>query len=132
MKKHDNKSSRGKSSRARGHAFEVQIVKLLKQYGYQATTARYSSRALDDAGIDIDTSAPFQIQCKYVEALSPGAHDLIRGMPKVSGQVNILAHKRANKGTLVSMDITDFCDLLLRHQPPALSEGAMGMPHEQA
>ena len=132
MKKHKTAQARGKSARARGNAFEVQIVNLLKQYGYEASSARYSSRALDDAGVDIDTNAPYYIQCKYVEALRPGAQEIIKGMPQVPGQVNILAHKRANKGTLITMSITDFCDLLLAGKAPSLSEGDMGMPFDQA
>ena len=129
--KHKNRSTRGKSARSRGHAFEVYIVNLLKEHGYQATSARQASRRLDEQGIDIETDAPFNIQCKYVEALSPGAHDLIKGMPQHKDRVNILAHKRAQKGTIISMSLQDFADLLL-YKKPALSEGNMGMPFDDA
>ena len=65
-----NKNKSGLSARRRGHTFERDIVKLLKELGYSATTSRYSSRELDDAKVDIDTDAPFNIQAKYVERMS--------------------------------------------------------------
>ena len=48
-----------------------------------------------------------------MEALRGGSHALLNAMPAREGNVNILAHKRANKGIIISMDVTDFCDLLL-------------------
>ena len=114
--KHNSPQERGKSARARGHAFELEIIKVLKIYEWEASSARQSSRAMDALGVDIITNAPFNIQCKYVEALKPGAHGILKAMPEIKGRVNILAHKRANQGTVISMYITDFCDLLL-YQP---------------
>ena len=111
-----NKSKQGRSNRSRGHAFEVYMTNVLKQYGHEATTARYSCRELDDLGVDIVTDAPFNIQCKYVDKLSPGVHDILKAMPNIRGKTNILAHKRANKGTIISMRLEDFADLLL-YQP---------------
>ena len=129
MKEKKTASQRGKSNRARGHSFEVQIVNLLKQYGYEASSARLSSRALDNMGIDIDTNAPYNIQCKYVERLSPSPHEIIKAMPRVGNSRNLLAWKRAHQGTLICMDITDFCDLLLASPPDkgALSEEELGL-----
>ena len=63
MKKHPDRSSRGKSARARGHSFELELVNLLKTYGYLATSARSTSMSEDNQGIDIITDAPFNIQC---------------------------------------------------------------------
>lgn len=121
-----DKTRQGRSNRARGHSFERALVNLLKSYGYQASSARAASPEMDTLGVDIITNAPFNIQCKYVEALSPGPHDIIKGMPFIKGQVNILAHKRANRGTVISMSITDFCDLLLV-QGPGLTEEELGL-----
>jgi len=51
-------------NRNRGHNFERDIVRELKELGYDAVSSRYESRRLDDAGVDIVTDAPYMIQCK--------------------------------------------------------------------
>jgi len=111
--KHTDPAKRGKSARARGHAYECHTVNLLKIYDYEATSARQSSPLMDALGVDIITTAPFNIQCKYVERLVPGAHDILKAMPQVRGKVNVIFHKRAGKGSVVIMSDTDFADLLL-------------------
>jgi Holliday junction resolvase len=52
------------AARDRGHKFERDTVNELIKRGWEACTSRYSSRKLDDAGVDIDSNYPFQIQCK--------------------------------------------------------------------
>jgi len=96
----------GLSARRRGHAFERDIVNILKELGYNATTSRYSSRELDDAKVDIDTDFPFHIQAKYVERMSVPVHDLLKSMP--DDKPCAVLHKRSNKGVVVSLTLEDF------------------------
>ena len=105
-----NKNKSGLSARRRGHTFERDIVKLLKELGYSATTSRYSSRELDDAKVDIDTDAPFNIQAKYVERMSIAVHELLKSMP--DDKTRLVLHKRANKGVVVSLSLEDFIKLI--------------------
>ena len=43
---------------------------------WEASTSRYSSRKLDDAGVDIDSDYPFRIQCKAM-VIQPQIHTLL-------------------------------------------------------
>lgn len=63
-------------NRTRGHNFERDIVNRLKEVGWIASTARYTSRALDDSGVDIAGDFPFKIQCKAT-LTTPGIHDIL-------------------------------------------------------
>lgn len=100
------------NSRAKGHAFERQIINLLKELGWtQACSSRSESKRTDDAGIDICFSYPLQIQCKAVEALG-SAHATLDRMPKVDGVYNVVFHKKNRQGTTVSMSQNDFFTIL--------------------
>jgi len=101
-----------KAARVKGHGLERETVIQLKAYGWQASTSRYSNRELDDLKVDIDTDAPFNIQCKAVERLSMPVHQLLfKDMP--TDKTPVVFHKRNNKGTVVSMRLSDFFKLLI-------------------
>ena len=100
----------GLSARRRGHQFERDIVILLRDLGYNADTSRLSSKKLDDLKVDIDTDFPFNLQLKFVERLSVGVHEPLKSMPK--DKPRAVLHKRANKGTVVSLELEDFLNLI--------------------
>ena len=105
------KQQQGSANRRKGHALERDVVNILKGYGYTATTARYSSKELDDLLCDIVTTAPLSIQCKAVERLSIGVHDLLKEM-KQNGLVNAaVVHKRNNKSLVVTLELDDLLQL---------------------
>jgi hypothetical protein len=112
-------------SKKKGNAFELQIVNLLKEYDYDAASTRATDRSLDNKGVDVLTSAPFNIQCKAVERLSPGYHEILKNMP--TDKTRIIAHKVNNKGTVIVMDITDFADLLLYRPKDEFYNKEMGI-----
>jgi hypothetical protein len=99
------------NSRKKGNAFECKFAEYLRIYGYRAMTSRAESKNLDDKGVDMFTDAPFNFQLKAVEKLSPGYHDILKGMP--TDKVPVIVHKRNNKGTIVAMTLEDFSNLLL-------------------
>ena len=99
------------NARNKGHKFELDIVNLLKVYGYEAVSSRSESRNLDDQKVDIVDNTPFYFQCKAVERMAESYHDILKSMKK--GKVPVVLHKRNNKGIVAVMNITDFCDLLL-------------------
>ena len=106
----------GKSARAKGHAFERDIVTILRGLGYEAMTARYESKRLDDLGSDIVTDFPFHIQAKAVERLSMPSHEMLKTMKaKLTDKPSCIFHKRNNKGTVVSMDLETFISFLHEH-----------------
>jgi Holliday junction resolvase len=65
-----------RNNRTSGHAYERQIVKELKDMGYDAHTARYASRMMDDKGIDIVSDFPLKIQCKS-SINQPNVHTIL-------------------------------------------------------
>lgn len=101
----------GKRSRTKGHAFERAIVNRLKEYWPHACTSRAESKNLDDKGVDICYTDPFSVQCKAVEKLSPGVHDILRSMPD-DDNYNVVAWKRNNKGTVICMELDDFMEIV--------------------
>jgi len=100
------------NSRAKGHAYELQIVNRLKDLGYDAVTSRSESKRMDDLGVDIIDNTNFYIQCKAVEKLKPSLHDILKRMP--TDKVPVVYHKRNNMGTIVSLKQEDFEKLLLQ------------------
>ena len=100
------------NSRAKGHAYELQIVNRLKELGYDAVTSRSESKRMDDLGVDIIDNTDFYIQCKAVEKLKPSLHDILARMP--TDKVPVVYHKRNNKSTVVSLKLKDFERLLLQ------------------
>tara|TARA_E500000081_G_C6078966_1_gene326796 strand:- start:549 stop:866 length:318 start_codon:yes stop_codon:yes gene_type:complete len=100
------------NARAKGHAYELQIVNRLKELGYDAVTSRSESKRMDDLGVDIIDNTDFYIQCKAVEKLKPSLHDILKRMP--TDKVPVVYHKRNNMGTIVSLKLKDFEKLLLQ------------------
>lgn len=101
------------NSKQKGNRFERAVAELLRIYGWEARTARETDKLLDDAGVDISTNAPFNIQCKHQERLQPGLHKLLDNMP--ADKPPVVFHKRNNQGTIVAMRLPDFCALLLQN-----------------
>jgi Holliday junction resolvase len=100
------------NSRAKGHAYELQIVNRLKELGYDAVTSRSESKNMDNLGVDIIDNTDFYIQCKAVEKLKPSLHDILKRMP--TEKIPVVFHKRNNKGTIVALSLEHFEQLLLQ------------------
>ncbi len=99
------------NAKQKGNRYERAVAELLRIYGWAARTSRETSKVLDDAGVDIDTDAPFNIQCKHTER-APAYHKLLSEMPL--DKPPVVFHKRNNKGSVVVMRLQDFCNLLLQ------------------
>lgn len=102
------------NAKQKGSAFERAICQWMRALGFEAETARYVNQKLDDAGVDIVTDAPYNIQCKAIERMSVSAHQLLDEMPR--DKVPVIFHKRNNKGTIVSMRLSDFGDLISKKE----------------
>jgi len=66
-------ANRNKSA---GSRWELDIVHILKEMGYEAVTSRQESRSADARGIDIITDYPYNIQCKSMRN-QPNFHSLL-------------------------------------------------------
>lgn len=104
-------AGRGKSARQKGHAYERKIRSEFVDLGFEnCETSRYESKKLDDAKVDLCNTGPFNVQCKSVETLG-SAHKTLSEMPN-DEKVNLVFHKRNNKGEVVSMKKEDFYNLM--------------------
>jgi hypothetical protein len=65
-----------RNNKKAGNNYELQIVHELIEMGYSAVSARYASRMMDDAGVDIISDFPLKIQCKS-SINQPNAHDIL-------------------------------------------------------
>lgn len=99
------------NARAKGNTYELQIIKRLKNLGYEAVSSRSINKMLDNQGVDIVDNTKFYIQCKAQERLKPSPHDILARMP--TDKIPVLYHKKNNQGTIVSLKLEDFERLLL-------------------
>jgi hypothetical protein len=102
------------NSRRKGHNYERDIVKELREMGYDVHTARYASRMMDDKGIDIVGDFPFAIQCKS-SINQPNAHVLLT--EKECDVIFYRKQEKANKnfitkGEYVFMTKEDFYEIV--------------------
>lgn len=101
------------NSRKKGNSYELWVINKLQSIGLfpEAVSSRSESKRRDDAGVDICYSDPFNIQCKAVEKLG-AVHDILARMPD-EANYNIVFHKKNRKGTVVSMSLDDFMEILI-------------------
>lgn len=99
------------NGRNKGNTYERVIAQTCRDKGFSAAVcSRAESKNRDDAGVDICYTDPFNIQAKAVERFGKH-HETLRAMPK-DGNVNVIFHKRNNKGTTVTMMEEDFWKLV--------------------
>jgi hypothetical protein len=108
MKKKTKKTINAKN---KGSGYERTVAKWWRGKGFKkCETARYVSRKTDDLKIDLVETGVFSVQAKAQESgIYP--HSVLDSMPKDSNY-NLLFHKRNRKGTIVSMTLEDFGELL--------------------
>ena len=69
--KNEEAAARGKRNKRKGNRFELEVVKRLKDLGYEVATSRSRSKSTDDNKIDIfdlKGNLPVNIQTKYQQA----------------------------------------------------------------
>jgi len=100
------------NSRTKGHDFERHMAETLREVWPECYTTRFKgSLWLDHCGVDLINTGPFNVQCKAVEKLSPGYHEILSRMPQ-GKNTNIIIHKRNRKATVVVMRLDDFMKLI--------------------
>ena len=99
-----------KTQRRKGHNFEREITRELKEYFPAAVTSRNGARYEDAKGIDIINCGMFNVQCKRRENLNI-FNVLNKEMPK-DHNINIVFWKRDRQPDIVCIDKQDFYELL--------------------
>lgn len=100
-------------AKQKGNRFERECASILRaELWPECYTSRFMGCAWDDYnGIDLTGTGDFQIQCKHVEKLSPGYHEILKKKMLQNGKTNIVIHKRNNLGAIVAMTLEDFIKL---------------------
>jgi len=100
------------NAKIKGNRFEVEMAFRLREIFPDARTSRFMGRLWDDrCGVDIVGTPGWHFQCKAVERLAPGYHEILSAMPK-NGNTNAILHKRNNRGIVVVLNFEDFLKLL--------------------
>lgn len=106
----ETKSKKRISSRNKGNTYERRLVKIFKELGFEGcTTSRLSSKALDDAKVDL-YGLPLNVQAKAVEKLGC-IHTILSSMPS-DNKINVVFHKKNHKGTVCILTEADFLSIL--------------------
>lgn len=100
----------GKKSRNKGHNYERKVRKEMIDMGWEdCQTSRFASKMMDDLGVDLVNTPPFQVQCKAVEKGCQYTK-ILASMPD-NENYNIIFHKKERKEYAI-MYKSDFYELL--------------------
>jgi len=101
------------NSKRKGNRWERECASILRAIWPECYTSRFMGSAWDDYnGIDLTGTGDFQIQCKHVERLSPGYHEILNCKMPQNGKINLVIHKKNNTGAVVAMKFQDFIKLI--------------------
>ena len=101
------------NGRDKGKRYERQTARYWEtEMGGEVERSSYVNKKLDDAGVDLVGTDPFNIQCKAVER-SMDIHQILADMPQDSNY-NLVFHKRNKKGQVVCMELADFMELITK------------------
>lgn len=101
------------NARKKGAAFELAIRDRFRELGYEnAVSSRSESKNMDDKGVDLCYTGPFNVQCKAIENMG-SAHSVLAAMPDDENW-NVVFHKKNRQGVVVSMSMDDFLDIVLK------------------
>jgi hypothetical protein len=107
----EEKTRRKINSKNKGSSFERKLAKFFRELGFPCTTSRFSSKEMDDKKVDL-CGLPINLQAKAVEKLGC-MHTILASMPD-DDKINVVFHKKNNKGTVVAMSEDDFLKIFLK------------------
>jgi len=82
-------------NRTAGHNWEREVAKMLRDLFPDIATSRYSSREIDDSGVDFVRTGDFKFQAKSTMK-APSYHNLLTEM---GSGFPVILHKLTGKGT---------------------------------
>lgn len=101
------------NSKKKGNKYEQKIRLEFIELGFaKCQTSRYASRQMDDSGVDLVNTAPFNVQCKAVEKLR-NVHTILENMPE-DGNYNVVFQRKNHQGEIVFMSKADFYEIIGR------------------
>lgn len=104
------------NSKRKGNKFEADMAFRFRQdLGWlHCWSSRFMGRLWEDSqGVDLTNTPGFNVQCKAVERLSPGYHEILASMPQ-DGKANLILHKRNQRGIVAVLGLDDFIAIIKR------------------
>jgi hypothetical protein len=102
------------NSRTKGHDFERFCATRLREIFPDVATSRFKGALWwDIAGVDLTNTGNYNFQCKAKET-SPSYHLILASMPK-GEHINVILHKKNNRGIVAVLDFEDFLELIKKH-----------------
>lgn len=98
------------NSREKGRRGEVELARVLREYGYQARRGQQFSGANGDA--DVVGLPGYHIECKRVERLNIEEAMAQSVRDAREGEVPIVCHRRDRKEWMVTIRLKDFMEVL--------------------
>ena len=98
------------NSRQKGKNGELELAKVLREYGYTARRGQQFSGANGDA--DVVGISGFHIECKRVEKLNidTAVEQSVRDAR--DSEIPIVCHRKNRKGWLVTIRLKDFMEVV--------------------
>ena len=105
-------SKTAKNNRNKGHSWERECVKYLRDIGIKCETSRYASKKTDDAKVDIfmEDDTPFNIQCKCHNTFK-NPIPILWDMPQ-DENYNVVMMKVKNKRAYAILDYEDWFEIM--------------------
>ena len=99
------------NSREKGKRFELKMAKIWRQmFGGEVERSSFASKKLDDMGVDLTNTEPYNLQLKARER-SLNIHDILERMPE-DNNYNIVIHKRNHQEPIAAMHLSDFLEMV--------------------
>ena len=96
-------------NRDAGNAYELQILKKLKEQFPDIVTSRNESRSLDAKGVDFCNTGKFNFQCKL--SINKPGYEVLERMPE---GINIVIHGHCKKAAKNFVKKEDYVILKLK------------------
>jgi len=104
------------NAKKKGNVYETEMAFRLREIFPGARTSRFMGRLwLDSCKVDLTDTDPYYFQCKATEH-SPAYHQILSEMPRSNNHVNVILHKRNNRGTVAVLSFDDFLRILKQLQ----------------
>ncbi len=99
------------NSKRKGNRYETEMAFRLRELFPEARTCRFMGQLwLDSQKVDLTGTDPFYFQCKASERFG-AYHSTLAEMPD-NGHINVILHKKNNRGTVAVLDFEDFLKLI--------------------
>lgn len=99
------------NSRDKGKRFELKMAHIwMNLFGGEVERSSFASKKLDDMGVDLTNTPPFNIQCKAHER-SLDMHSILERMP-LNDNYNVVVHKRNHRPPIVAMHLQDWLEMV--------------------